>query len=207
MPSEVYKNIMVNLPFIKSNNTVKTIIAGEFFSSFSCDDIVIHTLVGSSVAVCLFDPESRVFGMNHFMLDMAKTESDDLELATRYGVHSMELLINDMLSRGAIKHNMQAKVFGGSSVLETIANPNIGTLNSEFIKAFLDIEEIPLIASSLGSDSCRVIYMMPRTFTVHVRRVDGVGSGEFAKTAKSRWKKSIGEYNSVAKEKSELWVD
>ncbi|PLX66795.1 MAG: chemotaxis protein CheD [Denitrovibrio sp.] len=198
---------MISLPFINKNNTIKTIIAGEYYSSFSCDDIVIHTLISSCVAVCLYDTESKVYGMNHLMLGTATKEMSELELATRYGVHSMELLINDMLSKGAIKSNLQAKIFGGSSVLNTADNPNIGTLNSEFVKAFLDIEDIPLVASSLGGDSCRVIYMMPRTFTVHVRKVDGVGSSEFAKTAKSRWRKSIGTFDSVSNEQTELWLD
>ena len=80
----------------------------------------IKTLLGSCIAACLYDPSAGVAGLNHFLLaaprysrSMPYTETD----AGRYGIHAMELLINDMLKLGATRAGLRAKIFGGASML------------------------------------------------------------------------------------------
>ena len=58
--------------------------------------------------------------MNHFLLANRRYTRDTPVIeseAGRYGIHAMELLINEMLKQGAQRSNLKAKVFGGGDVL------------------------------------------------------------------------------------------
>jgi chemotaxis protein CheD len=75
------------------NDAVK-VLPGEFF--VHDEDVLIMTTLGSCIAACLWDREKRVGGMNHFLLpDGQGGESG------RYGFYAMELLIGELVKRGA----------------------------------------------------------------------------------------------------------
>ena len=71
------------------------VLPGEFF--VFDEDIAIMTTLGSCIAACLWDRERRVGGMNHFLLPEGGGAAD----GGRYGSYAMELLINEMIKRGA----------------------------------------------------------------------------------------------------------
>ena len=75
---------------------------------------VIHTVLGSCAAVCLFDPMKRIGGMNHIFLP-GKADMAHFDDAARYGINAMELLTNKMLNLGADRGKLAAKVFGGGT--------------------------------------------------------------------------------------------
>ncbi len=86
-----------------------TVVQGDYAVS-SDPKAVMSTVLGSCVAMCLFDSVNKVGGMNHFLLaTSSQAESDDL----KYGVNAIELLINRLLQSGAERGNLQAKLFGG----------------------------------------------------------------------------------------------
>src|SRR3990167_3558404 len=74
------------------------------------------TVLGSCVATCLFDPEARVGGMNHFLLSEPPANATGTKVDEHYGVYLMELLANEMLARGARKGNLKAHLYGGANV-------------------------------------------------------------------------------------------
>lgn len=123
------------------------------------------TVLGSCVAVCLWDPEAAVGGMNHFLLPFGP------ELAgggpVRYGVHAMEVLINALLKQRARRGNLRAKLFGGARITTNLGD--IGAANARFAQEFLATEEIPCVAESLGGTSARRIMFRPSTG--HVRQL------------------------------------
>jgi len=87
-----------------------TVAQGDSLAS-SDPGVIFTTVLGSCVAVCLFDGNAGVGGMNHFLLaEPAPIANEDTRLLNRYGVHSMELLINEMLKRGAIRRNLKARI-------------------------------------------------------------------------------------------------
>jgi len=172
-----------------------TISPGEYY--VSNEDVLITTLLGSCVSACLYDPYNKIIGMNHFLLS-SKRYSGDMPIciteAGRYGIHSMELLINEMLKRGAKKGNLKVKAFGGGSVLKTIAPVSnyfaVGEVNIRFIREFLQNENIPLVSSDLGGTVGRVIYFYSGDFSVYVRKMAQT-SRSLAKREEQYWKKSI----------------
>ena len=71
----------------------------------------ITTILGSCVAVCLFDPVARIGGLNHFLLPRAPGKNNSL----RFGNVAVPRLIEAMVECGAVKRRLQAKVIGGAS--------------------------------------------------------------------------------------------
>jgi len=138
------------------------------------DPIDIKTLLGSCVAACLFDPVAHVAGLNHFLIAApryARTMPLNITEAGRYGIHAMELLINDMMKLGASRDRLKAKVFGGASVLE-LSSDNftcVNEVNQRFIKEFLATEEIPVLSEDLGGGLGRVIHFHTDTYKVYRR--------------------------------------
>ncbi len=128
---------------------------GEFAVS---DDpnLVLSAILGSCVGTCLFDPERGIGGMNHILLpnSVGDVTSEQLE-----GVNLMELLINEMMKRGADKRNLQGKLFGGARMMES--SVDIGGANAAFAKQFLADEGISCIGESLGGDRGRRIRFWP----------------------------------------------
>lgn len=104
--------------------------------------------------------------------------------AGRYGVHAMELIINGMLKLGAKKSLIQAKAFGGGNVLQSSYHQTdifrIGEINIQFIKEFLETEQIPLIAADLGGEHGRVIRFFSDDFKVLVKKIGKVETSKIA---------------------------
>ena len=143
--------------------------------------IALVTLLGSCVAACLYDPMLQVGGMNHFMLPGGEAES----VSSRYGAHAMELLINDLLKRGARRARLQAKVFGGGNVLSGFYSDPIGTRNARFVLEYLGAENIPVRAQDLGDVHARKVGFFPQTGRTLVKRLpstrdDGILDAERA---------------------------
>ena len=153
------------------------ILPGEYYATNK--DMALVTVLGSCVSACLRDRESGVGGMNHFMLpDEGKLVGTrgNISAGGRYGVHAMELLINQILKLGGRRERLEAKVFGGGNVLQGFMLSNVGQQNAEFIVEYLGIERIPILARDLLDVWPRKIYFFPRSGRVMVKRLRKVNN-------------------------------
>ena len=114
------------------------------------------TLLGSCVAVCLHDPFMRIGGINHFMLPDGDTSDG---APARYGLHAMELLINELLRSGARRDRLEAKLFGGGRMFDSLSD--VGAANADFAEKFLADEGIPVVSRSLRGAGGRRIHYWP----------------------------------------------
>lgn len=131
---------------------------------------MVNTILGSCVAVCIWDSHLKVGGINHFMLPMWNGEG----LASpKYGNIAIEKLIDNMVHQlGCQKRNLQAKVFGGGEVIETkIAAFNIGQRNIQIAKEQLHEHNIPIIAMNVGGKQGRKIQYFTHTGKVKMKLV------------------------------------
>ncbi len=183
---------------------------GEFH--VSNNNVVISTLLGSCVSVCLYDPFAKIIGMNHFLLsnrryarDMPTCESE----AGRYGIHAMEMIINEMLKRGAKRKNLHAKAFGGGMVLKPSAEAGnffcVGDVNCRFVREFLRNDGIRLVTEDLGGEDGRVIHFSAVDYAVYVRKIKKIFSSKLAQRDKKFWKKTIQEQEK-AKTEADIWL-
>jgi chemotaxis protein CheD len=150
--------------------TVK-ILPGEYYVTRS--DEAITTVLGSCVSACIRDPVARIGGMNHFMLpaDNSIREAGDapVGLATRYGSHAMESLINDVLKLGGLRERLEIKIFGGGRVLNAMTD--IGARNIAFVMDYLGIERLGLDAQDVGGEQPRKVVYFPTEGRVRVRKL------------------------------------
>ena len=144
------------------------ILPGQYHAT--PDDVVIVTVLGSCVSACLWDPMRRIGGMNHFMLPGAAGGA--AVASATLGVYAMEVLINRLLKLGAERGRLQAKLFGGASVLEGMDALNIGTQNAGFALEFLAEERIPVAAQDLYDVCPRKVYFFPASGKVMVKRLE-----------------------------------
>jgi chemotaxis protein CheD len=144
------------------NDAVK-VLPGEFF--VSDEDMLIVTTLGSCIAACLWDRERRVGGMNHFMLPDGEGDSG------RYGSYAMELLINQLMKRGATRSSLEAKVFGGGAVIAAMTSLNAGQRNTQFVLDYLRTERIPVVSKDVLDNCARKVCMLPASGKVLMKRL------------------------------------
>ncbi|AGH49054.1 CheD, stimulates methylation of MCP protein [Sphingomonas sp. MM-1] len=121
--------------------------------------VIISTLLGSCVAVCLQDPVARVGGMNHFLLGEPTEGLGDRVGQERYGVHAMELLINRMMQQGAARNRLRAHLYGGANIIAGLGA--IGSSNAAFARRFMETEGIAVGRCELGGTKARKVEFMP----------------------------------------------
>ncbi len=143
---------------------------GDYYASRT--PVIISTILGPCAAVCLHDPERKIGGMNHILLPGNTTASKNSGGDSRYGVHAMELLINQMMKLGAERKKLTAKVFGGATILPTVSSIfNTGMKNIEFVVDFLLCEKIPITNYNFGGADSRRIYYHTDTNDVLMRKI------------------------------------
>jgi chemotaxis protein CheD len=135
----------------------------------------IATLLGSCVAVCLWDPVLKLGGMNHFMLPRSGRQHTRPDIDTLLcGDFAMEALLNAMIARGARRNRLQAKAFGGGAIVAGLTHTHIGDKNVEFAREWLEREKIPLLASDFLGHWSRKIILDPSTGSAFCRRGEEV---------------------------------
>ena len=139
----------------------------------------------------------KIIGMNHFMLSNRRYAKHMPVCATeagRYGIHAMELLIDNMLDLGAERKNLLAKAFGGGSLFKDVGDNFfcVGEINCRFIYEFLKNDCIPLVSSDLGGETGRVIRFVSHDYSVYSKKIQ-VQDKATSLVAKERqyWSNSI----------------
>ncbi|WJF90411.1 chemoreceptor glutamine deamidase CheD [Paraburkholderia bonniea] len=146
------------------------LLPNEFYTT--SEDMVLSTVLGSCVAACIQDRTAGIGGMNHFMLpDDGADAGQPASEAMRYGAYAMELLINELIKAGGRRERFEAKVFGGAAVLANMTTLNIGDRNSSFVRRYLALENIPILAEDLQGTHPRKVVFIPRTGQVMVKKL------------------------------------
>ncbi|MBA2690616.1 MAG: chemoreceptor glutamine deamidase CheD [Burkholderiales bacterium] len=146
---------------------------GEFYATQR--DIVVVTVLGSCVSACLRDPITKIGGMNHFMLPYHSSEPDGpLSESARYGAYAMEVLVNHMLTLGAKRERIEAKIFGAGRIVPGMSD--IGSRNASFAVEYLAREKIRVVAQDLGSEQATKVYFFPWTGRVLIKRLRALGN-------------------------------
>ena len=116
---------------------------------------LITTVLGSCVAVCLWDRVKKIGGMNHYLLPLW----NGVGLASpKYGNIAIEKMINKLIDYGSTKNNIQAKVFGGANLFKQKKTQfKIGERNIEIALSFLKDYKIRIINQNTGGNYGRKI--------------------------------------------------
>lgn len=152
------------------NDAVK-VLPGEYF--VHDEDLLITTTLGSCIAACIWDRERRIGGMNHFMLPEGTGDSG------RYGSYAMELLINELLKKGASRLTLEAKIFGGGAVIGGMSSINVGERNTQFVINYLQTERIPIVSRDVMEIYPRKVCFLPASGKAMVKRLAATHNDAF----------------------------
>ena len=108
----------------------------------------VTTILGSCVAVCLWEPQRRIGGINHFMLPMGNGGGS--AASARFGPAAMEQLIEKLREAGARLPLLRASVFGGACMFELPAAAQLGKKNAEVALEHLNRRGIEIVQTDVG---------------------------------------------------------
>ncbi len=130
---------------------------------------LVDTILGSCVAVCLYDPVKKIGGINHYMLPFWNGTG----LASpKYGNIAIQKLIEKMINFGSKPTNLQAKVFGGGEIVESKTNIfKIGERNIEIAIKALKENKIKITGQSVGGTLGRKIRFNTETGVVLMKLI------------------------------------
>ena len=122
----------------------------------SAEPAIITTILGSCIAVCLWDEGTKIGGMNHFVLPLWNNDGIP---SPRYGNIAIPKLIEKLEILGANKKHFKAKIFGGGAVIKSASGTlNVGERNIELAQNTLSKLRIPIVGSSVGDTFSRKIW-------------------------------------------------
>ena len=129
---------------------------------------MVSTVLGSCVAVCLWDSRFAIGGMNHYLLPLWNGDG----LATpKYGNIAIRQLVEKLVAKGAERKGMQAKIFGGAAMWSNTEGLfAIGLRNIELAQQQLKELQIPVTASDVGGALSRKIFFNTGDGSVLLRR-------------------------------------
>jgi chemotaxis protein CheD len=173
---EYKKQHFPKCPSIYRENTVY-LYPGEYH--FAIKPTLIHTLLGSCVAVVLFDQAHQYGAMCHAVLDSASPSMDtDDSKCYKYMDCVLDEMISSFSGHGVPIDRLIAKVFGGAQMLleeEKKMLPScrvgVGEKNALMAVALLKEYGCMIESTDLGGYKGRKIYFLSHTGDVFLKRI------------------------------------
>jgi chemotaxis protein CheD len=141
----------------------------------SASPAAVTTVLGSCVAVCLFDPTVRAGGINHYLLPF--WNGDGLA-SPKYANIALPKLLEKLLQIGCRRQYLRAKLFGGGAVFQHVGGLfGVGERNIQFAEKYLADAGIPVVARDVGEGYTRKVIYHPHTGAAFVRKLKAQESG------------------------------
>ena len=133
-------------------------------------DVIVTYSLGSCIAVCLYDPVTRIGGMLHYQLPDSKIDPEQAKQKPfMFADMGVKILVEKLVSMGAKKNRMKVKIAGGAAMEDGPKGFDIGKRNHLAIKKVLWRNSMFLDAEDIGGSSARNMYMNIADGTVTVR--------------------------------------
>ncbi len=141
-----------------------TLFPGQFVVSSA--PVLITTVLGSCVSVCLWDKQTHMAGINHYLLPGTEEDTANPDR----GLSATRMLIRSVLNRKSSIENLEAKVFGGcNSIYQGNDLFRIGVRNVEMAFTVLKEFDIRVTAQHVGGSYGRKIVFNTSTGKVRMR--------------------------------------
>jgi chemotaxis protein CheD len=118
---------------------------------------VLRTILGSCIGICIFERMKKVGGLAHILLPTDPTGKSNPE---KYADTAIPLLVKSLLSQGAKREFLSAKIAGGASMFKFGANLQLGQIgerNIQKVKEILEELKIPIVDEDVGGSNGRVL--------------------------------------------------
>ncbi|WP_456471860.1 chemotaxis protein CheD [Methanocaldococcus sp.] len=129
---------------------------------------ILETLLGSCVAIMLYDKGKKIGGMAHSVLPEAKTKN--VRDPGKYVNTAIPALITKMAVEGARPNKLIAKLAGGAHMFRSVGGINVGERNIEMARKLLKEYRIPIVGEDVGGNSSRIVKFYLKDGKVEVKR-------------------------------------
>ena len=136
---------------------------------------VIRTVVGSCVAVCMWDKRRKFGGMSHFLYPEIKEKS---KATACYGNVAVPMLLKLMKDTGSRKKDIVAQIFGGGK-LHDATKSNVGDENIAIARRMLEPKGIPIISEDVGGSMGRKILFDTASGQVAILKVHRIRQSDW----------------------------
>lgn len=136
---------------------------------------VVSTVLGSCVAVVLWDRKRKTGGINHFQLPTYQKPDPP---TARYGDASTVMLIRMMMEDGSKPKHLEAQIFGGA-YNHDVSSKNVGRENIRIARKILARHEIRVVSEDVGGERGRKIIFDSAANEVAVLKVDRLRKGDW----------------------------
>lgn len=156
-------------PLVRPQNGTKGVYLHAGQLHVATEPTEITTVLGSCVAVCVWDPIAGVGGMCHYMLPDAIGGKAD---SARYAKYALRELIDCIVAKGGLRHRLQARVYGGGTMLNAATSENdLGSKNVRAAMDWLEKARVPVIEQESRGNHGRRVVFHTNTGSATVRRV------------------------------------
>jgi chemotaxis protein CheD len=129
---------------------------------------VLRTLLGSCVAVALYERRLKLGGLTHIVLP---SSGGDTAQPGKYADTAIPGVLLDLerLAGAKLTSRLTAKVIGGASMFQNDSTLDIGRMNQRAVEQVLDSLSIPIVGRDLGGDAGRHLTFHTATGIVMVK--------------------------------------
>ncbi len=136
-------------------------------------DMITTIGLGSCIGIALYDPVTKIGGLVHIMLPDS-TQIKNNTIAAKFADTGIEELVHRMISAGASKTRIVAKIAGGAKMFEINSSSELGSVgdrNAEASRAKLKQLGIRLLAEDVGKNFGRTVELYCETGDFHIKSV------------------------------------
>ncbi len=165
--------IKINNPF--DPTTKLEIQPGEFYIAET--PMLLTTILGSCVALCIFDRVKRIGGMNHFLLPTPQTEIDKNDNPNKYASHCIPALLKAFKAAGSHPRDLDIKILGGSNIFDGSATSFSSAVGRENIAAARHILQkygLTISGENVGGERGRRIELNTHTGEIRFQKLNVV---------------------------------
>ena len=141
---------------------------------FSLEPVQVTTLLGSCVAVTMFSPRLRLGAICHALLPSCRREhSCGNQECGKYVQCAIELMLGQFTTHGVLVSEIEAKLFGGSDMFDTVEGRrlSVGRQNQEMALKTLEESSVRVLTRDLGGPRGRKIIFHSHTGEVFLKRM------------------------------------
>ena len=129
---------------------------------------LVTTIVGSCVALCLWDPVRRIGGAAHYLV---ATGNGNGQASCRYGDVAIRTLLQKMAELGCQPSFLRAHVFGGACMFDALRDHNLGATNVEIARLLLAENGIPIVTEQVGGKRGRKVVFRTSNGALETREI------------------------------------
>jgi chemotaxis protein CheD len=153
---------------------------GDF--CFAGGDTRMHTLLGSCVAITMWNPVQRIGGMCHYLLSSAALAIVPRDFDGRYAEDAVEMFVREVHRHHTRPEDYQVKIFGGANQFPAIEGPLSGVAeqNARTGLHLLDRHGFRVTTQEVGGRGSRRLIFEVATGHVWLRSLKPIESGTHA---------------------------